>query len=255
MSLSKQNIERRFKPETCGSWIIAGCQNSGKTFFTRQLVKKIHKHYNQVVLISGTPYNNDMFDGMGIPSLTCLSFEEIGEDGLPVNRGSEYLQKLFTYQNQCKMQGVDYRTLLILEDFTAYIMPKDKTYKQIASFSRHIGLSVIYICQGVSNNIPTAIRNNCANWVIFNGLSRNELEGISAYFPARCKYNTLGFSSFYYDYNTLSAKRYSFFVMLRNEMDNNLIFCQPLKKHGRINIREERPISVSNLIRQAIDGK
>lgn len=252
MSVSKQRIEKRFRPHECPSWIIAGSQNSGKTFFVRKLVREIHKHYNQVVVISGTPYNNFIFDDIGIPNLVTLSFSEIGEDGLPVNNGSEYLKRIFTFQNQSRMEGLNYKTLLILEDFTAYVTIKDKTYKELASFSRHIGLSVIYITQGLSNNIPTAVRNNSANWVIFNGLSKPELEGISNYFPAHCKYNTSGFSTFYYDYNIKTSKRFSFFVMLRNEMDNNLIFCRPLEKHGRINIREERTPTVSDIIRQAV---
>lgn len=253
MSQGRCHIEKRFHPENCPSWILAGSQRSGKTTFCRKLVREIHKYYNQVILISGTPYNNHIFNDIGIPNLTTLSFEEVDDEGEAINRGPEYLKKIFQFQNGCKKDGVDYRTLLIMEDFTNYISVKDKTYKALASFSRHIGLSVIYICQTVSSNIPTCIRNNAQIWVVFSGLAKPELEGISGYFPAGSKYNFSGFSSFHYDYN-IKSKPFSFFVMLRNETKDNLIFCRPLEKHGRLNIREERTATVSHLIRQAIDG-
>lgn len=251
--MTNSRIVDRFHPERCPSFILAGSQGTGKTHFCRQLVRKIHKYYNQTVLISGTPYNSHVFDDLGIPNLTTLAFEELDDEGEAVNNGPEYLKRIFRFQNECKKNGVDYRTLLILEDFTNYISVKDKTYKALASFSRHIGLSVIYICQGVSNNIPTAVRNNSQVWVVFNGFSKPELEGISGYFPTGCKYSLSGFSTFYYDY-TKKSKPYSFFVLLRNETKDNLIFCRPLEKHGRLNIREERTPTVSHLIRQAING-
>lgn len=206
----------RIREGDCPSFIIAGPQGSGKTHFTRLLMEHFTRlgTFDRVIVMTATPYDRDLL----ISTHNNLYQIELSEQNI---------EAVVEYQELVRSEGAHQSCLLVLDDWTALIRPQAKVFKKLASYSRHLDLSVIYVVQNITNNVPTAIRGSCKYWALFGNLSESELNMISEFFPDTCRFRGQ-FAAFLQAYREMPPERFRFVWMSRDH-DGDVHFCSPCK--------------------------
>lgn len=198
------------------SFIVAGPQGSGKTHYARLLMEHFTRMavFQKIIVMTATPYDRDLL----ITSHTNL---------VQMDLSVENIEAVVEFQEMVRQEGGRYPCLLVLDDWTALIPPSAKVFKKLASFSRHLELSVLYVVQNITNNVPTPIRNACKYWSLFGNLSDSELGMIAEYFPDTSSYrgNLAGFLRAYRDVPPMRFR----FVFMSRDFDGDVFFCAPCK--------------------------
>lgn len=198
------------------SFIVAGSQASGKTHFARLLMEHVtaHDYYDRICVLTATPYDRD---------LLIESHDSLCQVPLTVAN----IEALIEYQEELRTLGIPRSMLIVLDDWTAQIPASAPIFKTLASYSRHLYISVIYIVQNIVSNVPTAIRSNAQFWFAFGQLADNDLNVFTSHFPDSSRYRG-NLPLFAREYRSLPRRRYQF-LFLSRDIDGDCFFIQPTK--------------------------
>jgi hypothetical protein len=168
------------------SFAIVGKAGSGKTSFvtgmltTRGSNKVWRQAFNHIVLVMPPSSRASMKD---------IDFNEL----LPQDQIYDDLENLDEiYEKIAGWTEEEESTLLIIDDQQAYFrdvkkgIPKMLTH--MMNNRRHLRLTTVFLVQNLLSMIPKVMRRSLTEIVLFNGLSKSELEGIyNEYFPSSDK--------------------------------------------------------------------
>jgi hypothetical protein len=166
------------------SFAIVGKAGSGKTSWitgmltTRGKDKVWRKAFNHIILVMPASSRRSMKD---------VDFEEM----LPPDQIYDDLENLDEiYEKIAAWTEEEESTLLIIDDQQAYFKDKQKQkmLSHMCNNRRHLRLSTVFLVQNLLGMIPKTMRRSLTEIVLFNGLSKSELEGIyTEYFPSSDK--------------------------------------------------------------------
>lgn len=166
------------------SFCICGKAGSGKTSWitgmltTRGNNKVWRKAFNHIILVMPQSSRKSMKD---------IDFDEL----LPEDQIYDDLEDLEgIYEKIMGYTEEEESTLLIIDDQQAYFKDKhkQKLLSHMCNNRRHLRLTTVFLVQNLLGMIPKVMRRSLTEIVLFNGLSKSELEGIyNEYFPSSDK--------------------------------------------------------------------
>lgn len=166
------------------SFAIVGKAGSGKTSWitgmltTRGNNKVWRKAFNHIILVMPQSSRKSMKD---------IDFDEL----LPEDQIYNDLEDLEDiYEKISEYTEEEESTLLIIDDQQAYFKDKhkQKLLCHMCNNRRHLRLTTVFLVQNLLGMIPKVMRRSLTEIVLFNGLSKSELEGIyNEYFPSSDK--------------------------------------------------------------------
>lgn len=217
--------------------LVAGGQRSGKTHFIREMIKEYGWKYDQILVLTGTMFNREIVEGIDHPRIRLLGFSHINPDTRKVeNRGEELLQAIIGYHDEMAQNGVPFRTLLVLDDWIGSIKADCPEMIMLARASRHLKITFVLSVQKIKSCVSTAIRGNAQATILFNTLSKAELEGIAD--VVNEPYYSQNPSSLVNDIRQILDEDYSFCLILKR--DRKVLFCAPLKDECRLAIKSKQ---------------
>lgn len=198
---------RQFLTSEYSSCMLIGGQGSGKTHFTKNYIRHCHKSYTKVLILTGTMFNEEYNDLMELDNIIIQEFSIVG------------LTDLVNFQIESKKNKKNISWLVVLDDFVSVFDELKKTdrsvFTKLASLSRHLNMSVIYLVQRCSGIIPTSLRQNIYNYVLFQGLPHGELRCMHDMMSS-CVFTTS--ETFYFRYHDwyMTNHRRGFCIVRRN---------------------------------------
>lgn len=166
------------------SFAIVGKAGSGKTsFITGMLTSRgkdrvWRKSFNHIILV---------MPPSSMASMKDINFNEL----LPQDQIYPDLENLDEiYERITQYTCEEESTLLIIDDQQAYFKDKfkQKMLTHMMNNRRHLRLTTVFLVQNILGMIPKTMRRSLTEIVLFNGLSKSELQGIyEEYFPSSDK--------------------------------------------------------------------
>ena len=166
------------------SFAIVGKAGSGKTSFITGMLttggknKVWRKAFNHIILV--------------MPASSRASMKDVDFDSLlPSDQIYDDLENLDEiYDRIMGWTEEEESTLLLVDDQQAYFRDKNKQkmLSHMCNNRRHLRLTTVFLVQNLLGMIPKVMRRALNEIVLFNGLSKSELEGIyNEYFPSSDK--------------------------------------------------------------------
>ena len=168
-----------YKLEFPSNIIICGITNSQKTTIALHILKNNYKNFNRILVATTTDEDYKKI---------------LDKDKIIINPSIDNIEDILKYQNRHKKT----KTLLILDDLIGSVnMGRNKIFDRIATTSRHMNLSVIFIVQHI-NSISPIIRNN-SKYLFVTHVKLNNLEKLYEMIDGFENFND--FKAFYKQYN------------------------------------------------------
>ncbi len=175
-------IDRSFNPyklDFPSNVIICGVTNSQKTTVALHILRNNYKNFNRILVATTT---DDDYKKI------------LDKDKIIMNPKIENIEDILKYQNRHKKT----KTLLILDDLIGSVnMGRNNIFDRIASTSRHMNLSVIFIVQHITS-ISTVIRNN-SKYLFVTHVKLNNLQKLYEMVDGFDNFNE--FKEFYKEHN------------------------------------------------------
>lgn len=133
------------------TYVYLGATKSGKTFLTREMIKKFGRNFDTITIMSGTSFSRD--------------WEELGI--VPVKVTIEKLEAFLAMaEEQIKVNGKPGRHLLVIDDaMSAVPSTRSKIFTTLATAGRHFGISTLLLVQHYKFITPT-MRSNVTGWFV-----------------------------------------------------------------------------------------
>lgn len=161
------------------SFAVVGKAGSGKTSWITGMLtsggkNKVWKRaYNHIILVMPSSSRASMKD---------IDFNEL----LPQDQIYDDLEELDEiYDKIAEWTAEEESTLLIIDDQQAFFKQKQKQLCHMMNNRRHLRLTTVFLLQNLLGMVPKTMRRCLTELVLFNGLSKSELEQVyKEYFPS-----------------------------------------------------------------------
>lgn len=206
--------------------MLAGIQNSGKSYLMREIMRNISWQYHEIIVLTGTEFNRDLIDSLNHPRVRLMGFSHYNPETRKIeDRGEELLETIIGNLHNLKTNGIQWSTLLVLDDWVGSIAPTSKSLALLARASRHYGITMLISAQKLKSMTSTFLRSACGYLLVFGNLPQPELQGITEYITN--EYYSQNPSAFIHDIRKILTRPYEFCLIDRRL--NQVNFFHPIE--------------------------
>lgn len=148
-----------------GTFLIIAKRYSGKTHLLKWMFSQIHKQFDLGIIVSKTAKATGEWDIINSKYLLS-NYEE------------SVIEGLYNYCDLRKRQGKPVKMFMIFDDIVGYVNLKTNFMATLITTARHIGISLFFISQKMTDTIPPVLRTNSDYVFIFKNPNLKEVRDI-----------------------------------------------------------------------------
>lgn len=164
MSVTVQDIESMDWFEFPGTFLIIAKRYSGKTHLLKWIMSQIYTKFHMGFIISKTAKATKEWN--------------IIDDKYILDNDESVIEGLYNYCDLQKRKGQEKKMFLIFDDMIGFVDLKTPFMATLITTARHVGISLFFISQKMTDSIPPILRVNSDYVFIFKNANLKELKDI-----------------------------------------------------------------------------
>lgn len=230
----ERNIHKYIDHKDFWNAIVCAPQKSGKTYFIKKMFEKYYSFYDGIFVC--TPHDDNPLLKIKVPDPQNPKKLVYATKHLKCD--DDEVASFVQLCHEGRQQGIDFKIMIIFDDYLGFLTLKGKKsayITKLASSSRHMKISTIWITQSWTDNLSTALKASCRHLFLMPRLPESQIESISGILP-QCEFSN--YQQFYNEYKKLTGSYNFIYINKNGDTKKAVYFCSALENGRRFRFHE-----------------